>query len=141
MNLPTRISRDLTPHLKYAFLEGENKLPVIIAKELSVEEQAALIKVLKSHKQAIAWKLSDINPEFYTYKILMEEDYKPTVQHQRWVNLKIHDVIKKEVFRKSFKNCISQCNRFCFKGAKETNLFVLMGKRVHFMVKEGIFIA
>nr|GEX48823.1 reverse transcriptase domain-containing protein [Tanacetum cinerariifolium] len=38
-----------------------------------------------------------INPEFYTYKILMEEDYKPAIQHQRRVNLKIHDVIKKEV--------------------------------------------
>ncbi|GJT60175.1 reverse transcriptase domain-containing protein [Tanacetum coccineum] len=67
---------------------------------LSVEEKAALIKVLKSHKRAIAWKLSDIkgiNPEFCTHKILMEEDYKPAVQHQRRVNPKIHDVIKKEV--------------------------------------------
>ncbi|GJR18546.1 reverse transcriptase domain-containing protein [Tanacetum coccineum] len=92
--------KDLPPHLEYAFLEGDNKLPVIIAKDLSVEEKAALIKVLKSHKRAIAWKLSDIkgiNPEFCTHKILMEEDYKPAVQHQRWVNPKIHDVIKKEV--------------------------------------------
>ncbi|GKB29152.1 hypothetical protein Tco_0868553 [Tanacetum coccineum] len=92
--------KDLPPHLEYAFLEGDNKLPVIIAKDLSVEEKAALIKVLKSHKRAIAWKLSDIkgiNPEFCTHKILMEEDYKPAVQHQRWVNPKIYDVIKKEV--------------------------------------------
>ncbi|GJV88770.1 reverse transcriptase domain-containing protein [Tanacetum coccineum] len=92
--------KDLPPHLEYAFLEGNDKLPVIIAKDLSVEEKAALIKVLKSHKRAIAWKLSDIkgiNPEFYTHKILMEEDYKPAVQHQRRVNPKIHDVIKKEV--------------------------------------------
>ncbi|GJV97298.1 reverse transcriptase domain-containing protein, partial [Tanacetum coccineum] len=66
--------KDLPPHLEYAFLEGDNKLPVIIAKDLSVEEKAALIKVLKSHKRAIAWKLSDIkgiNPEFLLlYKIL-----------------------------------------------------------------------
>ncbi|GJT67398.1 reverse transcriptase domain-containing protein [Tanacetum coccineum] len=92
--------KDLPPHLEYAFLEGDNKFLVIIAKDLSVEEKPALIKVLKSHKQAIAWKLSDIkgiNPEFCTHKILMEEDYKPTVQHQRRVNPKIHDVIKKEV--------------------------------------------
>ncbi|GKD62796.1 reverse transcriptase domain-containing protein [Tanacetum coccineum] len=46
--------KDLPPHLEYAFLEGDNKLPVIIVKDLSVEEKAALIKVLKSHKQAIA---------------------------------------------------------------------------------------
>ncbi|GJR39716.1 reverse transcriptase domain-containing protein [Tanacetum coccineum] len=92
--------KDLPPHLEYTFLEGDNKLPVIIAKDLSVEEKAVLIKVLKSHKRAIAWKLSNIkgiNPEFCTHKILMEEDYKPVVQHQRWVNPKIHDVIKKEV--------------------------------------------
>ncbi|GKG06987.1 hypothetical protein Tco_0329956, partial [Tanacetum coccineum] len=38
-----------------------------------------------------------INPEFCTHKILMEEDYAPAVQHQRRVNPKIHDVIKKEV--------------------------------------------
>nr|GFC33730.1 transposon Ty3-I Gag-Pol polyprotein [Tanacetum cinerariifolium] len=58
--------KDLPPHIEYAFLEGDNKLP-------------------------------GINPEFCTHKILMEEDYKPTVQHQRRINLKIHDVIKKEV--------------------------------------------
>ncbi|GKF38305.1 hypothetical protein Tco_0118366 [Tanacetum coccineum] len=51
---------DLPLHLEYAFLEGNDKLPVIIAKDLKNEEKAALIKVLKSHKRAIAWKLSDI---------------------------------------------------------------------------------
>nr|GEU45858.1 reverse transcriptase domain-containing protein [Tanacetum cinerariifolium] len=52
--------KDLPPHLEYAFLEGDDKLPVIIAKDLSVEEKTALITVLKLHKRAIAWKLSDI---------------------------------------------------------------------------------
>ncbi|GKF76199.1 hypothetical protein Tco_0225643 [Tanacetum coccineum] len=52
--------KELPPHLEYAFLEGDNKLPVIIAKDLKDEEKAALLKVLKSHKRAIAWKLSDI---------------------------------------------------------------------------------
>nr|GEZ08790.1 reverse transcriptase domain-containing protein [Tanacetum cinerariifolium] len=92
--------KDLHPHLEYAFLEGDNKLPVIIVKALRDEEKSALIKVLKSHKRAIAWKLSDIQGiklEFCTHKILMEEDYKPAVQNQRRVNPKIHDVIKKEV--------------------------------------------
>ncbi|GJW92582.1 reverse transcriptase domain-containing protein [Tanacetum coccineum] len=52
--------KDLPSHLEYAFLEGTDKLPVIISKELKDEEKAALLKVLKSHKQAIAWKISDI---------------------------------------------------------------------------------
>ncbi|GJX39720.1 reverse transcriptase domain-containing protein [Tanacetum coccineum] len=92
--------KDLPPHLEYAFLEGDDKLPVIIVKDLKDEEKATLIKVLKSHKRAIAWKLSDVkgvDPEFCTHKILMEEDYELTVQNQRRVNPKIHDVIKKEV--------------------------------------------
>ncbi|GKD39445.1 reverse transcriptase domain-containing protein [Tanacetum coccineum] len=92
--------KELPPHLEYAFLEDNNKLLVIIAKDLSVDEKTALIKVLKSRKQAIAWKLSDIkgiNPEFCSHKILMEEDYEPAVQHQRRVNPKIHNVIKKKV--------------------------------------------
>nr|GEY50638.1 reverse transcriptase domain-containing protein [Tanacetum cinerariifolium] len=42
--------KDLPPHLEYAFLEGDNKFPVIIAKYLSMEEKTALITVLKSHK-------------------------------------------------------------------------------------------
>ncbi|GKC61751.1 reverse transcriptase domain-containing protein [Tanacetum coccineum] len=101
INEPPEVElKDLPPHLEYAFLEDNNKLPVIIAKDLSVDEKTALIKVLKSRKRAIAWKLSDIkgiNPEFCSHKILMEEDYEPAVQHQRRVNPKIHDVIKKEV--------------------------------------------
>nr|GEY30505.1 reverse transcriptase domain-containing protein [Tanacetum cinerariifolium] len=41
--------KDLPPHIEYAFLEGDNKLPVIIAKELGDEEKAALIKVSPVH--------------------------------------------------------------------------------------------
>nr|GEY81526.1 reverse transcriptase domain-containing protein [Tanacetum cinerariifolium] len=52
--------KDLPPHLVYAFLGDNNKWPVIISKDLSVDEKSALLKVLKSQKQAIAWKLTDI---------------------------------------------------------------------------------
>nr|GEX97521.1 reverse transcriptase domain-containing protein [Tanacetum cinerariifolium] len=100
---PSKVElKDLPPHLEYAFLEGDDKLPVIIVKYLSMEEKTTLITVLKSHKRAIAWKHSDIKGidlEFCTHKILMEEDFKPAVQHQRRVNPKIHDVIKQEVLK------------------------------------------
>nr|GEU55528.1 reverse transcriptase domain-containing protein [Tanacetum cinerariifolium] len=92
----------------YQRREGDDKLPVIIAKGLSVEEKTTLLPVLKSHKRAIAWKFSDIkgiNPEFCTHKILMEEDFEPTVQHQRRVNPKIHDVIKQEDQEKTTFTC------------------------------------
>nr|GEU71584.1 reverse transcriptase domain-containing protein [Tanacetum cinerariifolium] len=51
--------KELLSHLDYAFLEETDKLPVIIAKDLKDVEKEALIKVLKSHKRAIAWKISD----------------------------------------------------------------------------------
>ncbi|GKB60454.1 hypothetical protein Tco_0916640 [Tanacetum coccineum] len=94
--------KDLPSHIEYAFLEGTDKLPVIISKELKMEEKAALLKVLKSHKWAITWKIYDImgiDPSFCTHKILMEDDFKPAIQHQRRVNLKIHEFVKNEVIK------------------------------------------
>nr|GEX39388.1 DNA-directed DNA polymerase [Tanacetum cinerariifolium] len=41
--------KDLPPHLEYAFLEGDNKLSVIVAKELGGEEKSASIKVSPVH--------------------------------------------------------------------------------------------
>nr|GEW42283.1 reverse transcriptase domain-containing protein [Tanacetum cinerariifolium] len=63
--------KELPSHLEYAFLEQNNKLPVIIAKDLKDDEKEALLK----------------------------EDYKRAVQSQRRVNPKIHEVIKKEVIK------------------------------------------
>ncbi|GKF87822.1 hypothetical protein Tco_0258699, partial [Tanacetum coccineum] len=60
VELPKVELKELPPHLEYAFLEENNKLPVIISKELSQIEKTSLINVLKNQKQAIAWKLSDI---------------------------------------------------------------------------------
>ncbi|GKD86009.1 hypothetical protein Tco_1357163 [Tanacetum coccineum] len=96
------VLKDLPSHLEYAFLEGTSKLTVIIAKDLKKEEKEQLLKVLKSHKRAIAWKISDIrgiNLNFCTHNILMEYDFKPAVQQQRRVNPKIHEVIKAEVIK------------------------------------------
>ncbi|GKD53071.1 hypothetical protein Tco_1286458, partial [Tanacetum coccineum] len=52
--------KDLLSQLEYAYLEENDKLPVIIAKGLKDDEKKALLKVLKSHKRAIAWKITDI---------------------------------------------------------------------------------
>nr|GEW93018.1 reverse transcriptase domain-containing protein [Tanacetum cinerariifolium] len=128
--------KDLPPHLEYAFLEGDDKLPVIIAKDLSVEEKDALIKVLKSHKQAIAWKLSDIkgiNLKFCTHKILMKDDFELVIQHQRRVNQKIHDVIKKEVLKLLDVGLIYPISDSPWDG-----VYTLTTEKSHFMVKEGI---
>ncbi|GJW31791.1 reverse transcriptase domain-containing protein [Tanacetum coccineum] len=79
-------------------LELELRIYLLILKD----EKVRLLKVLKSHKRVIAWKISDIkgiDPQFCTHKILMEDHSKPAIQHQRRVNPKIHEVIKKEVIK------------------------------------------
>nr|GEV69578.1 reverse transcriptase domain-containing protein [Tanacetum cinerariifolium] len=97
----------LPPPNQGNYLPGVRKeLKICEAKsdKSSIDEppETALITVLKSHKRAIAWKLSDIkgiDPEFCTHKILIEEDFEPAVQHHRKVNPKFHDVIKQEVLK------------------------------------------
>nr|GEW44571.1 reverse transcriptase domain-containing protein [Tanacetum cinerariifolium] len=44
INEPPEVElKDLPPNLEYAFLEGDDKLPIIIANDLSVEEKTALL--------------------------------------------------------------------------------------------------
>jgi len=72
--------KTLPEHLKYVFL-GENEAnPVIINSSLRMEEEDQLVKVLKKHKVAIGWHISDlkgINLSYCMHKINMEADYKP----------------------------------------------------------------
>ncbi|GJV11111.1 reverse transcriptase domain-containing protein [Tanacetum coccineum] len=83
--------KDLPPHLKYAFLESDDKLPVIIAKDLSVEEKAALIKVLKSHKRATLGKLSGIKG--LTRNFVYSQDLWKRTTQTGWINLPDSDVL------------------------------------------------
>nr|GEX54525.1 hypothetical protein [Tanacetum cinerariifolium] len=63
--------KDLPPHLEYAFLEGDNKLPVIISKALKDEEKSALIKVEKILDVGLIYPISDspwVSPVHYVPK-------------------------------------------------------------------------
>ncbi|GKE21759.1 hypothetical protein Tco_1433271 [Tanacetum coccineum] len=78
--------KELPEHLEYAFLQENNQLPVIISSALSTAKKFRLLEVLKNHKGAIAWSITDIkgiDSSFCTYKILMEDESKPSVQPQR----------------------------------------------------------
>lgn len=67
-------SNILPKYLEYTFLEEWLKPPVIIPANLLIEHKGKLLGVLKKHKRAIAWKISDIkriSPSFCTHKILI----------------------------------------------------------------------
>ncbi|GJY39937.1 DNA-directed DNA polymerase [Tanacetum coccineum] len=77
------VLKDLPSHLEYAYLKGDESCPVIISSKLTEKEKVSLLHVLEKRKGEIAWKMSDIkeiSPSFCTYKILMEESFKPVIQ-------------------------------------------------------------
>ncbi|GJX04136.1 reverse transcriptase domain-containing protein [Tanacetum coccineum] len=94
--------KELPENLEYAFLQGDDQLPVIISSTLPAHENTKLLKVLKIHNGAIAWSIVDIkgiDSSYCTHKILMEDEFKPTIQPQRRVNPNIKEVVKKEVIK------------------------------------------
>nr|GEV18139.1 DNA-directed DNA polymerase [Tanacetum cinerariifolium]GEV23226.1 DNA-directed DNA polymerase [Tanacetum cinerariifolium] len=65
-----------------------------------VRKELKFIKLKPINLQLMSLlSIKGIDPEFYTHKILMEDDFEPAVQHQRRVNPKIYDVIKNEVLK------------------------------------------
>ncbi|XP_076908731.1 uncharacterized protein LOC143565738 [Bidens hawaiensis] len=99
---PSLELKELPPHLEYAFLDGDANIPVIISSQLMDDEKSRLVDVLKAHKQAIAWKLMDIQgirPIFCMHRILMEDEYTPIIQPQRRLNPNMLEVVKKEVIK------------------------------------------
>ncbi|XP_045822018.1 uncharacterized protein LOC123914902 [Trifolium pratense] len=90
----------LPENLKYAYLESNEKLPVIISSNLDFDQEHKLLQVLKKHKKAIGWTLADlpgISPSMCMHRILLEDGSKTVRQPQRRLNPLILDVVKKEV--------------------------------------------
>ncbi|GJS26381.1 putative nucleotidyltransferase, ribonuclease H [Tanacetum coccineum] len=97
-----RAEPELPEHLKYAFLQENNQLLVVISSALPTTEKGKLLEVLKNHKGAISWSIANIkgiDSSFCTHKILMEDEFKPSVQPQRRVNPNIKEVVKKEFIK------------------------------------------
>ncbi|KAL1317817.1 hypothetical protein AAHE18_15G160500 [Arachis hypogaea] len=91
--------KPLPPSLKYAFLGGDT-FPVIISSALNLQEEEALIQVLRTHKTALGWSIGDlkgISPARCMHKILLEDNAKPMVQPQRRLNPAMKEVVQKEV--------------------------------------------
>nr|GEV48356.1 reverse transcriptase domain-containing protein [Tanacetum cinerariifolium] len=92
--------KPLPDNLEYVFLEEPSFLSVIISSQLSKEKKNKLISVLKKHKQAFAWKTTNIPgicPSFCKHKIQPLDDKKPVVQKERRLNPNMQEVVKKEI--------------------------------------------
>ncbi|GJY01453.1 DNA-directed DNA polymerase [Tanacetum coccineum] len=79
-----------------------NQLPVVISSALSTAKKARLLEVFKNYKGVIAWSIANIkgiDSSFRTHKILMEDEFKPSVQSQIRVKPNIKEVVKNEVIK------------------------------------------
>ena len=89
--------KELPSHLKYAFLELEKGKLVIISAELNEIEEQRLLQILRKYKEAIAWSIKDIKgiTPICMHKILLNDDAKTSVEHQRRLNPVMKDVLRK----------------------------------------------
>ena len=58
--------------------------------------------MLRDHKDAISWSLSDlkgIRPSLFMHRILLEDGHKPSVEAQRRLNPTMKEVVRKEVLK------------------------------------------
>ncbi|XP_057452284.1 uncharacterized protein LOC130744109 [Lotus japonicus] len=95
LQAPVLELKPLPDNLKYAYLEDDKKLPVIVSSTLHENQEEKLLQVLKKHKKAIGWTLADIpgiSPSMCMHRILLEEGAKPVRQPQRRLNPVILDV-------------------------------------------------
>ena len=84
--------------LKYAYLDEKKIYHVIISVNLSEHEEERLLKTLKKHRVAIGYTLDDLkgfSPTLCQHKIKLEKDAKPVVDHQRRLNPKMKEVVRK----------------------------------------------
>ena len=95
------ILKELLEHLKYAFLQPEKGKPVIISTGLTKLEEQKLLETLRKYKEAISWSIEDlkgINPSVCMHKILLEENARTSIEHQRRLN-PVMKVVRKEVLK------------------------------------------
>ncbi|KAB2600241.1 hypothetical protein D8674_010512 [Pyrus ussuriensis x Pyrus communis] len=94
--------KPLPPHLKYAYLAEFETLPIIIASDLTPNEEDKLIRVLKEFKSVFGWSIADIkgiSPTMCMHRILLEEGAKSTREPQRRLNPHMKEVVRNEVLK------------------------------------------
>ena len=94
--------KPLPPNLKYEFLGPNSTYPVIINAQLNEFETKRLLDELRLHRKAIGYTIDDIkgiSPSLCMHRILLEEGYKNSIEHQRRLNPNLKEVVKKEVIK------------------------------------------
>ena len=89
------ILKEFPEHLK----QPEKGNPIIISARLIKLEEQRLLETLRKYKEAIAWSLEDlkgISPSVCMHKILLEENARTLIEHQRRLNPLMKEVVRKK---------------------------------------------
>ena len=65
-------------------------------------EKQKLLVIMRKYKEAIAWSIEDlkgISPSICMHKILLEDNAKTSIEHQRRLNPVMKEVVRKEVLK------------------------------------------
>ena len=95
---PTPELKPLLANLRYEFLGPDHSFPVIVNADLNPDQIAKLLEKLKLHQGAIGYSINNlkgISPSICLHRIFLEEDHKPSVEHQRRLNPNLKEVVKK----------------------------------------------
>ncbi|XP_016747625.1 uncharacterized protein [Gossypium hirsutum] len=101
-DFPTLELKPLPLHLKYTYLGENNTFPVVISAELTYNQEAQLLEVLKRAKKVLGWTIADIkgiNPTIYMHKNLLEDFHDNSIKQQRRLNPIMKEVVKKEIIK------------------------------------------
>ena len=69
---------------------------------MTENEEQRMLEILRKYKEVIAWSIEDlksISPSICMHKILLNDDAKTLVEHQRRLNPVMKDVVRKEVLK------------------------------------------
>lgn len=99
---PTIELKEFPKSLRYKYLDEELNRLVIVNANLNRGEADQLLEVLRRYPTTLGYTISNlkgISPSVCMHRIMLEEDSKPSREHQRRIHPIMSDVVKKEVLK------------------------------------------
>ena len=94
--------KPLPSTLKYAFLGPDGTFPVILANDLTLDQEKQVLDLLRENQEALGRTFGDIrgiSPTIVQHRIHLEDNAKPYRDRQRRLNLTLQEVVRKEVLK------------------------------------------
>ena len=82
--------------MRYEFIGSDNTYPVIVSSRLTPMEIDRLLEILRRYRAVIGYSIDDmkgISPTVCMHRIFLEDDVKPTREHQRRLNPHLQEVV------------------------------------------------